>query len=264
MFVRRSIFPFFMLCSFKIIGRWRVRPRSGSLNKGKWKWKCCAPHAKNCVHPIYIYWIKFRSDQKPSWVNVRPQNRCTLNIISVSHPTSTSFFFINGNKHEEKIFRRWQFTRTWEETVCSSVSSLQAACFSLLPFFGRFMDRVWFVRCRCLPCRKKKMRCDGSKPICSHCSKLGMSLHCLISGRALMVNYRTWLRIQPESETWITTWICCATTESYWYCIALVLFLTWFSGVRSADRAAESGATGTADYYETSTWRPSTITILRL
>ena len=27
--------------------------------------------------------------------------------------------------------------------------------------------------CRCLPCRKKKMRCDGRKPKCSHCAKLG-------------------------------------------------------------------------------------------
>ena len=42
------------------------------------------------------------------------------------------------------------------------------------------MGYIWLVRgidvpcaCRCLPCRKKKMRCDGSKPICSHCAKLG-------------------------------------------------------------------------------------------
>jgi len=26
---------------------------------------------------------------------------------------------------------------------------------------------------RCLPCRKKKMRCDGNKPTCAHCAKLG-------------------------------------------------------------------------------------------
>ena len=65
---------------------------------------------------------------------------------------------------------------------------------------------------RCLPCRKKKMRCDGNKPTCAHCAKLGTAYSpetFVLTG----VCGRVGVWIQPEQEARLTAGIRRTTAE---------------------------------------------------